>query len=561
MVFSFKNYPFEFRNGFADILFFYRYNIEVVGYSSDADTRLLSSMKSKVRFNDFKLRLEKKVLCVQDHVHNGTKARNRLLKPSVILPIGSQQASVGHLKILRNSVSKDVHRLTAKDICPDDRQNYKSVENIMCERVRNALLDHVIDSEATVMYLQICHEITSAYNEFDLKPVERIYRIWHSVFFLRAWRHWLRSSPKYTVEKNFITESCYACIEINAQTLLDLIVKFREENLPEQFLPYLFSSQPCESKFRRTRSNTTLCWTKINYTMYDLLNVLRRIEAETELAYFKLQEYDISIPQSGNKPKKMVTYELPSNEEIEQRINDALNDGISDARKFGINVTPDDVSSCTIKVIQPKRSAKKLVENTPIPNESFNGSNMESDEDQMNDQKGEELTKSRLVWLLTESNQTLSNDRLVRVQKRSESKKQSFKSAETKKSFEKNETLRIGDWCLFSLNDENLAGEFGLENVIVGCILGFQYADGKNEREKRYSNDFVTLTKTDPREVNVLSSWYHVCDGKFTYSIEPNNFFTKTEKYIATVSPPTRINGGLSFSSDEWEAIEKELLR
>lgn len=83
-----------------------RYGIEVAGISSDGDTRLLRCMKLETKIGKkhlnnmplyFNCSLSKK-LYVQDTIHIGTKLRNRLLKQSVILPMGNYQVSVSHLK-------------------------------------------------------------------------------------------------------------------------------------------------------------------------------------------------------------------------------------------------------------------------------------------------------------------------------------------------------------------------------------------------------------------------------------------------------------------------------
>lgn len=128
---------------------------------------------------------------IQDPKHIGTKLRNRYLKPSVVLPIGNKQISVSHLKVLINTVPKDEHGLTLKDICPDDRQNYDALEKVMNQRVSNALIKYVPDSEGTVIYIKICQQVTSSFIDNDLTPLERIYRSSHSVFFLRGWRKWI----------------------------------------------------------------------------------------------------------------------------------------------------------------------------------------------------------------------------------------------------------------------------------------------------------------------------------------------------------------------------------
>lgn len=100
---------------------------------------------------------------IQDTTHIGTKLRNLLLKPSVLLPFGNSAISLAHLKLLIKNVPKDIHGLTRTDISPDDRQNYKSLEKIMEKRVIDALSKYVVGSEATTTFLIICKYITSSF--------------------------------------------------------------------------------------------------------------------------------------------------------------------------------------------------------------------------------------------------------------------------------------------------------------------------------------------------------------------------------------------------------------
>lgn len=168
---------------------------------------------------------------VQDLIHVETKLRNRLLKASVHLPIGSTQVSVGHLKILIDTVSKEIHGLVQSDICPQDRQNFRSLQKCFDERVLNALKMYVPGSEGTVAYMQICREMYTAFTDPDLRPIERLRRMWRSTYFIRAWRRWIlntqntatnTSQIQYSVGKNCISSVSYSCVELNAYQLLHL---------------------------------------------------------------------------------------------------------------------------------------------------------------------------------------------------------------------------------------------------------------------------------------------------------------------------------------------------
>lgn len=188
------------------IILLFRSGITVLGFSTDGDVRPLNCMKCKTESitqtiadekSLFLSTPEKKTCYAQDHIHNGTKARNRILKPGIVLPMGKKIVSVSHLRVLINRVPKEIHGLVLGDICPDDRQNFGSLEKIAQPRVLKALAESVIDSEATIMYLTICREIYSAFIDVKLEPLERVYNIFHATYFLRAWRTWIQRPGKH----------------------------------------------------------------------------------------------------------------------------------------------------------------------------------------------------------------------------------------------------------------------------------------------------------------------------------------------------------------------------
>lgn len=100
---------------------------------------------------------------VQDMTHIAVKLRNRLLNELINMIMGGHKVSINHLRELLRKVNKSVHGLNNTDVFPIDRQNFKSFEKIVDERVIEALQKNVKDCEGTVKYLQLCHEIVSSF--------------------------------------------------------------------------------------------------------------------------------------------------------------------------------------------------------------------------------------------------------------------------------------------------------------------------------------------------------------------------------------------------------------
>lgn len=569
----------------------------MIGISSDGDHRLLASMLYQIKHPcDYKF--------VQDPTHIGTKLRNRLLKSSIVLPLGNKQISLAHLKMLINSAPKLIHGLTIGDINPKDRQNYASYEKITSERVRNALSNHVVGSDGTIKYLEKCHQITSSYMQYDLMPLERVYRIFNAVFFLRIWSSWIKSSCAYKVNENFITSNCYKSIEINAMNLVSLIKQFRNENSHERFLPTLFDSQSCEKIFRHFRSMGTANYTKINFTMFELLNMVRRAEIRNEIDQYKLSDVDIVFPRTNHIIKTKVT-SLPTDDEIEQITVLAKKHAIEEAEKFQLTATANDIDE--FQFLTPKFSFDRddiETEEENILQESDDdfdlidlcaGDEISSDllnELAMADESADEnencpytlisnekgvksrVRKSALVWALSTSSQKLSNDRLNRVKSSApkacvdmgtflhsahHNKRQTThpKNEIGPKSYvQKLDIINIGDWCFFQ-NEKT-------EQILIGVILRFQYAYRKTDKEKFYAGDTVSLSyQSDINTIEALSTLYHLSQDGDLNGFPNNHINLNLSNYIATLVEiiPTFENDQIFFNSTDLVIVKENLKR
>lgn len=294
-------------------------SIQVISYASDGDSKLLKAMKivtgigtlsceddivyetidtiyNYKYFNCEKVNLNDPV-CFQDFNHILTKLRNRVLRQWAILPFGSGAVSKTFLKYLIDKVPKDKHGLTASDIDPKDRQNVKSANSVCDLRTQSCLTKYVPGSKSTVLYLKVMRSVTSSMLDSNMEIRDRILQMWYGVFVLRLWRWWVTkfvkpkkarknekintafvnlSNPTYSLQENFISANCYTCIEINAHSLIQLILKLRNMNRPDMFLPMLMGSQSCKSTFRQLRSMTTTYSTVVNFTMLEMIGRIKK---------------------------------------------------------------------------------------------------------------------------------------------------------------------------------------------------------------------------------------------------------------------------------------------
>lgn len=516
---------------------------------------------------------------MQDATHAGLKMRNRLLKSYLPMAMGKKQVSAAHLKILIQEAPKLIHGLVYTDISPDDRQKFKSLQKCMDIRVLNALRDFVPDSEGTRFFLQLCSEITSALMDHDIVPNERIEKLFHAVYFLRIWKKWLASS-QYNME-NFITDNAYMCIEVNASNLLILIRRFRDQQKPELFLTTLFDSQACERTFRLFRSMGTVNFTKITFTLFELLHMARRLEVQNDIAYTKLPH--VALPKFEKPKTTTKIYALPSEEEIDRCLNRAKRFALEGAAEFGMEVNTVDIDICGSAIPNRLVSNEEVSEEDEEDSAIHCGSNEagetlefpESTEisgdigssylvvkDPKNPDKDMLLRKSTLVWHLTESSKKISSDRLIRVQNQPSKSTQvidEFASA-TNQIIAASQQIKVGDWCFFRSNESDLNGMFCL-----GMVLSFKFSSGRTAKEKKYKGDFIHL-KENPllaNELEVLSSWYFLNERAELVPIKTSNHcFIHIKNYIATVvkpmvDPDTKT---LFYSLDDFKKIDETIL-
>ena len=155
--------------------------ITIVSFGADGDSRLLRAMKISTQlclsgtdmalFNQspshltIGLRIPKdwtwfwmeratSVLYIQDYIHVAVKLKSRLLKPSIILPLGEYLAGSHHLINVTEVFTKDQHGLRQKDIDHKDKQNFDAVTQITSPSVLG-LLENIPDAKGTLMYLKL----------------------------------------------------------------------------------------------------------------------------------------------------------------------------------------------------------------------------------------------------------------------------------------------------------------------------------------------------------------------------------------------------------------------
>lgn len=99
-------------------------------------------------------------------------------------------------------------------------------------------------------------------------------------FIFKNIKNLVTGKKECSLKNNYITSNCLSCIEINAHSLIHLINLFhKNQNLKaEMFIPWLLNSEPCKKLFWAARSLTSTFSTVVNFSMYDLIHRLHKIE-------------------------------------------------------------------------------------------------------------------------------------------------------------------------------------------------------------------------------------------------------------------------------------------
>lgn len=424
--------------------------ITVLTISTDSDTRYNSVMRRNFKIGlktqstifkdcnwiscDENFLHDNKTFYFQDMLHLVLKCRNSMLNNSLI--IGKFKITKHHLLKIVRDFSKEKHNLTEAIVDPSDRQNFDYAQRIVDKKVINLLNQNVINSDGTVVYLQMMNNIIEALSNPELQAEQIIGLIWHQMFLFRIWRQHIKRSPKLTYKDNFISHNCYVCLEINAQSIILLIIYLKKKNLPELFITTLLGSQQCENLFRALRSMSSVYSTVTNMSVLEMMHRIKRVDLQNSIKH-NLPQFEFP----GNNPsseQSNAIRSLPSEADIYKVLQSAKLKAVADAQRLGLKLYEDCSFQCDVLLLEDaidtetESNADELEIDNPNILKSIdklqikNFAKKHPEEIIRNDtpyteiiSNGKRLVvkKTTLIWLLT-SGEHLSNDRLKRVQSR-----------------------------------------------------------------------------------------------------------------------------------------------
>lgn len=274
---------------------------------------------------------------VQDPTHIATKLRNFLLRTTKKLEkmaFGTEYfIQMSHLQQLLKNYTKDVHQLTATILNPVDKQNFQSAQRMCDSNVIELLRKNVRGGDGTAKFLEIMRNVIDAYMNLELTPLERIKKIWYTIFIIRMWRKYIYSNRNLS-NKNFLTQYCYVCIELNAHSMVLALIQLKNHDSPQLFQPHLFDSQPCESTFRQIRSFTSTYSTVANCTVKEILGRLSKIQLQNDISSDTNSQF--MYPRLARNKQQYNINSLPDIREKFDVIELCKQQALRDGRQLGL---------------------------------------------------------------------------------------------------------------------------------------------------------------------------------------------------------------------------------
>ena len=173
--------------------------------------------------------------------------------------------------------------------------------------------------------------------------------------FCRIWRTWLAEN-NYEEDYHFITQNVYACIELNAHSLLSIAHGVALRKLPlESLRVWLTGSQCCEQLFRLLRSMTGTFSTIVNFSLKEMLNRINKanfissVECCDEIVFPRVKR---RLLQLGEETEE--TFSTISIEEITSCVHAAKEKAKSVTRKYGMAIdsyADDDLMRDTVTIL------------------------------------------------------------------------------------------------------------------------------------------------------------------------------------------------------------------
>ncbi|EJD43923.1 hypothetical protein AURDEDRAFT_25075, partial [Auricularia subglabra TFB-10046 SS5] len=160
-----------------------------------------------------------------------------------------------------------------RDVSKVDRQEDRAAARVFSAEFLNHQVVHFPQQRGTSLYLFFLGGLFDAWQSRHLPHHTRVLLALRCRYFLTSWAAHVRAHPDHAMHRNFISRESYDIFLTMCDSLIGLILLYREYHPEFPFLPWLHSTEPLEHTFGVLRQ------LKPDFTFFDFLTFIPRLAA------------------------------------------------------------------------------------------------------------------------------------------------------------------------------------------------------------------------------------------------------------------------------------------
>jgi hypothetical protein len=185
------------------------------------------------------------VVMIQDSKHGAKTYRNNAFSGARLLVLGNYVAMYSQFR----AIAFEDGPLYNRDVEKLDRQDDAAATRLGSADVLEWLTEHYPQLLGPIVYLFIFYELIDAYQNRQMKHIERAQLALRALFFMEMWENFLEKA-KYPKHKHFISKEACDITHFLIHGLLQLIIVYRDDlDGLYPLLPWLLSTEVCEHVF------------------------------------------------------------------------------------------------------------------------------------------------------------------------------------------------------------------------------------------------------------------------------------------------------------------------
>ncbi|KZV93280.1 hypothetical protein EXIGLDRAFT_574013, partial [Exidia glandulosa HHB12029] len=171
-----------------------------------------------------------------------------------------------------------------RDVEKVDRQDDRAAARLLSSDVLAYHLGRYPHRHGVALYLFFMGELFDAWQNCRLPHTARILMVLRCRYFLTAWRQHIISHPDHSLHRNFISRESYDIFITLCDSLISLILVYRELYAEYPLLPWLHSTESVEHVFGVLRQ------LKADFTFWDFLTLVPKLSAILGGTFISLSE-------------------------------------------------------------------------------------------------------------------------------------------------------------------------------------------------------------------------------------------------------------------------------